>query len=102
MPTIWPKADEMPVLVANAIVSQLTPGPDGVPEECVVSLGYAPPPIVLGSEEERAEALRALGAVSVITHVRVSLNRSRLQEIINVLQRSAAQWDQATTGWAQA
>ncbi len=95
IPVIWPNAQDLPVLVTNTVVSQLSSGPDGRPEECIVTLGHAPPPIILGSAEEQDVALRALGAVSAQAHVRVSLNRARLQELIGVLSQSAAQWDES-------
>ncbi len=95
VPVIWPNAQDLPVLVTNTVVSQLSSGPDGRPEECIVTLGHAPPPLILGPAEEQEVALGALEAVSVHAHVRVSLNRARLQELIEVLSRAAAQWDQS-------
>ncbi len=95
VPVIWPNAQDLPVLVTNTVVSQLSSGPDGRPEECIVTLGHAPPPLILGPAEEQEVALGALEAVSVHAHVRVSLNRARLQELIEVLSHAAAQWDQS-------
>jgi hypothetical protein len=95
---VWPDVQELPVLSANQFLSQLSPGPNGLPEEMLLTIGYAAPPVLLGTPEEQQMTLRALGAVPVRAHVRVAINRVRLQEVIQMLQTTAETWDNATGG----
>jgi hypothetical protein len=95
---IWPEVDEVPVLKANQFLGQISQGPAGQPEDFVVTIGYFPPPVLLGTPEEQRATMRALGAISVKTLSRVSLSRDRLGELIKVLQTIAEQYDNATGG----
>ena len=92
---IWPNVQDLPVLRANQFLGQFGSGPDGMPEEFVLTVGYAAPPVVLGSPQEQAASLAALGAVSVSGLSRVSMSRARLGELIQLLQQGAAAYDQA-------
>jgi hypothetical protein len=97
---IWPDVDEQSVYRANQFLGQLSPGPgpDGAPEEFVLTIGYVSPPVMLGSAEEQAATMNALGAVSVRTLARVSMSRGRLQELIGILQQSASNYDVGSGG----
>ena len=90
---IWPEVEEEPVYRANQFLGQLGPGPNGAPEEFVLTLGYVAPPVLLGSPEEQSASFGALGAISVKTLARVSMSRGRLAELANVLQAALAQYE---------
>lgn len=95
---IWPDVEDHPVLSTNQFVAQLAPGPDGVPEELILVVGHIAPPLVLGSQEQVEALMRALGSISVKSHGRFSMTRSRLQELIQLLAMQAEKWDQALSG----
>lgn len=95
---IWPDVEDLPVLRANQFLGQVAPGPTGAPEEFIFTIGYVSPPVFLGSPEEQAATMKALGAVSVRALARVSMSRVRLAELIQVLQQSADQYDNGSQG----
>jgi hypothetical protein len=98
---IWPDIEEQPVLAANQFVTQLSPGPDGRPEELVLIVGNVTPPLVLGQPDEVHAMLSAVGAVSAKAHGRFSLTRGRLDELVSVLAQAAHNWDQAMSEGGQ-
>lgn len=95
---IWPDAEDQAVLRANQFVYQLSPGPDGKPEELILVLGNVTPPLVLGTPEEVQAMMSALGAVAVRTHGRYSISRGRLDELIGLLIQAAQNWDAQANG----
>jgi hypothetical protein len=90
---IWPDVDDQPVLRANQFLGQMSPDASGAPEEFILTIGYISPPVMLGSPEEQAATMAALGAVSVRTLTRVSMSRSRLGELLQLLQAAVSQYD---------
>lgn len=86
---IWPDVDSQPVLRANQFLAQLGPGPDGNPEECILTIGYAAPPVLLGSPEEQRATVMALGAIESKALARVSMSRARVGQLIDILQQQA-------------
>jgi len=95
---IWPDVEDLPVLRSNQFLGQLGQGPDGSPEEFVLTLGYVAPPVMLGTPQQQEATFAAMGALSVKALSRVSMSRARLGELIEVLQVSADQYDRGQRG----
>jgi len=94
IPMDWSGAEDLPALAVNQVVAQL--GPSGHAGEITLTLGYASPPIML--DDDPAEIRRQLSEIKAL-RVRVvgrfSLTRERMDELIKVLQTTAAKHDLA-------
>ena len=97
---VWTGIDDLPVQMANMSLIQITPsgGAGELPEEFIITTGYAAPPVLLGTEEEQRASAAALGAVAAKALARFSISRSRLQELVDGLSRGIAAWDQKAAG----
>ena len=83
LPATWLGLDELPVLATNlAAVQHLGEN------EFVMSFGHLTPPLLLGTPEQKREQARALAFVAIRPVARLSLNRTRLVELIDALQRN--------------
>ena len=67
--------------------------PDGSPEQILMAVGHAAPPVVLGSAEEQQSAMADLDMVPVKPLARFSLSRSRVAALIRVLDEVAQSFD---------
>ncbi|MER6732569.1 hypothetical protein [Streptomyces puniciscabiei] len=89
----WRNTD-VPSRPANQfIVSMGLPNAAGQADAIHLTLGQADPPVVSGSPEEMVQQLRGLGTLHVETLGRYVLTRARLDELIQVLQHAAIQYD---------
>lgn len=94
VPVDWNEIAAVPVHHINQSLAQIGgPAQDGTPDGIYLALGSAEPPLVFGSEEERQRALEKLVAVKVSVHGRFHISRSQLDDLIQVLQTVAAQYD---------
>lgn len=85
VPTAWdPAVQTMPTFAANTFSMQVTGA--GGPEEIVVSIGYAAPPVFAGTIEEQMRQAASLEAVLIRPVVRLSITPGRLRELLEVLQ----------------
>jgi hypothetical protein len=87
-----------PQHVNQALASVGAPGPDGVPDGIYLSLGAVlPPPFVDGDEEFRAQLIEKLQASGAKVNIAGSfhLTRRMLNDLIAVLQATAAKYDAA-------
>jgi hypothetical protein len=91
VPVAWVGAEEAPTHTVNQFVCQFSG-----PEEFILTLGHLEPPTLLGSPEERLEQARQLSYVPVRVVSRVGLTRSRVEELITVLQEILANFDKST------
>ncbi len=83
--THWDAATQgIPTLAANVFSLQITGS--GEPEEVVMSVGYAAPPIFTGSPEEQQRQAEALEAVVITPVVRLSITPGRLRELLGLVQ----------------
>lgn len=83
--TAWDDAIEtMPTLAANVFSVQVTGA--GAPEEVVMSVGYAAPPVLAGTPEEQQRQAASLESVTIRPVVRLSMTPGRLRELLTVLQ----------------
>ncbi|MCW2756340.1 MAG: hypothetical protein JWO46_86 [Nocardioidaceae bacterium] len=85
IPLIWPNVQDVSVLRANQFLGQIAAGIEGQPEEFLLSIGYAAPPVLLGTPEEQQLSMQAVGAISVKTEVRVSMSRGHLAALTQLL-----------------
>jgi hypothetical protein len=91
---IWPGVDELPVLPVNQVMGQGgMPNNVGTVDEFILTFGYLAPPVLLGSPEDQATTAQALGALAVDPLFRMAMSRSRLDDLIKLLQESADKWD---------
>lgn len=87
LPLIWPNINDVPVLMANVFMLQgSSTATDGQPDDPVLTIGQAPPPVLLGTPEEQEAMMGAIGGVQVHTICRVALTRGRVLELMNHLR----------------
>jgi hypothetical protein len=94
----WSGADGVEGHHINQAMAQLgVPGPDGTPDGIYVALGSVLPPVVLGDDEARREALESLrdSALKVAVQGRFHMSRGLLDALIRLLQTTAEQYDAA-------
>ncbi|MFF6887590.1 hypothetical protein ACFY9F_30895 [Streptomyces sp. NPDC012421] len=91
----WRNGDQ-PARPANQfIVTVGLPTSQGRPDEIYLAFGQVEPPMLTGSPAQMEEQLRTLGSLPVETLGRYVVSRDRLQELIDVLQRTAELYDSA-------
>lgn len=89
----WDAADQLPVVVANQLLVQIDFA-SGVPDTAVLTVGYAAPPIVLGTVDEQKQKLELISDVPVNPLIRISLTRRRLQEWSDLIGQTLAKIDE--------
>lgn len=95
----WADADAAPTQHVNQILGQIgAPTGSGVPDGIYVTFGAVMPPVIPADEAERTRVLNQLAEspVKVQVHSRVHMSREMLDDFIQVLQRTASQYDAAT------
>lgn len=94
----WVGIDDMPAVAANQVASQFTPE-DGF----TVIFGQANPPIIVSDDpEEVRRAFESVPFVPVRPVARLAITPARMREVVEVLTRSLARYDMATTPAAEA
>lgn len=93
----WAAAADIPTLHVNQFAAQVgIPTRDGVPDGLDLLLGSIAPPLLFGKDAAAQQReIESLGSVSVIVHGRFHLSRARLDELIDVLQQAAGNYDTA-------
>jgi hypothetical protein len=89
VPLLWVDLDTTPMLFANQLLVQHHGS------EFIISLGQAAPPALIGTAEERQEALAALEFVPVRTVARVGLTAQRMTEFVRVMQENLRAYERA-------
>jgi hypothetical protein len=90
IPVAWVEADETPILLANQFLSQFQQ------DEFILTLGQVAPPALLGTDEEKLKEARSLSFIPVKVLARFGLTRSRVEELIGVLQQTIANYESQT------
>ena len=94
LPQDWSAIADVPVQHVNQALAQIgLPSGDGAPDGIYISLGSSEPPLILGSEDERKQALEALGTIKITVHGRFHISRGQLDDLIRVLHTIAEQYD---------
>lgn len=92
LPVLWRGLDEEPILYANQFVVQHEQ------DELLVTIGQFQPPILLGDANERVEQAKRLGYVPVYAVARFAFTRTRLGELVDILNQHLQKYDDAHEG----
>lgn len=87
IPVVWVGGDETPILLVNQFLGQFQDS------EFILTFGQFAPPALIGTEEERREQAREISFIPVKVLARLALTRSRLEELMRVLQETLANHD---------
>ena len=91
IPTTWIGAEDLPVLFVNAFVGQIQPQERAF----YLSLGQVLPPALIGTPEEQVEQLEQIAYIPIKPVARLAMTRSRIEELVALLQLNLEQYDQA-------
>jgi hypothetical protein len=98
----WDDAVDVPAEHVNQFLGQVgPPAANGIPDGVYVTLGSVVPPVILANDgEARMRAIEALrtGLTKVRVHGRFHMSRDLLDDVIRVLQITAATYDAAVKG----
>ena len=89
IPTTWIGAEDLPVLFVNTFVGQVQPQERAF----YLSIGQTVPPALIGTPEEQAEQLEQIAYVPIKPIARLALTRSKMEELIAILQVNLEQYD---------
>jgi hypothetical protein len=92
LPLVWVGGDEKAILFANQFLGQF------LQDDFLLTIGQLAPPTLLGSPEERQAEARALDFVPVKVLARFGLTRGRVEDLIEVLQQTLKNYDEAEGG----
>lgn len=84
--------DETPMLYANHFVIQ------NQQNEFILTAGQIAPPMLMGTDEEKAEQLEQVDYVPVKVVARIVVTETRLKELIDVLQTNLKGYQERTRG----
>ena len=90
IPTTWIGAEDLPVLFVNTFVGQIQPQEGAF----YLTLGQVLPPALIGTPQEQAEQLEQIAYVPIKPVARLALTRSRVEELVAILQTNLDQYDQ--------
>jgi hypothetical protein len=90
IPTTWIGAEDLPVLFVNTFVGQIQPQEGAF----YLTLGQTVPPALIGTPQEQTEQLEQIAYVPVKPVARLALTRSRMEELVAILQVNLEQYDQ--------
>lgn len=93
----WPPEQPKPQVANQFAISLGVPTGDG-PDAVYLMIGHVDPPFVVGPPDDVAGQVASLGAVTVDVLGRYVFTRSRLDELIRLLQNAADAYDQAAGG----
>jgi hypothetical protein len=93
LPVSWVGIDELPVLFANQFIVQAA-GRD----EFIVTVGQLVGPALVGSPEQQVEQAGEIAFVPVKPVARLNLTRTRMMELIAVLNIQVERHDAAMQG----
>ncbi len=83
----WVGVEDTPIVFANQFVIQHEP------EEFILTVGQLAPPMLLGTNEQKAEQAKQLDYVPIKALARIGMSRKRMQELVAVLQGNLEQHD---------
>jgi hypothetical protein len=94
VPIVWAGPEDVPILFANAFVSQF----DQTLDSFILTFGQMTPPALIGATpEELREQAEQITFIPVKPIVRLSLTPTRLREVIASLQANLDQLERAST-----
>ncbi len=95
IPLVWVGVDEVPAFAVNQALIQ-----HSAQDEFTLTFGLLTPPVLLGSDEQKAEQAKSLNYVAIKAVSRVAFNRQRAEELIRILSDNLATHDQKFKGAA--
>lgn len=94
LPVVWLGVEDVPIMVANAFVSQFDPQ---TLDALTLTIGQVTfPAIRADTPEERAEQIQQVAYVPIKPIVRLGLTEARARELIATLAANLDQLEQAT------
>jgi hypothetical protein len=92
LPLVWVGGDEVPILFANQFLGQYHQ------DDFLLTVGQLAPPALLGTPEERREEALTMSFVPVKVLARFGMTRSRVEDLIGVLQQTLKNFEEAEGG----
>jgi hypothetical protein len=90
VPVVWAGVEDVPIVYANNIIVQFdTSSPGGF----IITVGQMTPPALIGTPEEVREQAEQVSFVPVRAVARLALTRTKMQELIAVLQGNVEKYD---------
>ena len=95
----WSSAETAQAQHVNQLLAQVgSPGSDGIPDGIYLTLGSVPPPAILdGDDDARDRLIEKLASAGAKVNVagQFHISRRMLDDVIRVLQETAAKHDAA-------
>jgi hypothetical protein len=88
LPIVWIDVEEQPLPFANQFASQFQGN------EMFLTFGRITPPIIIGPDDVRRQQIEALQFVQVIPVARVAMTVDRMRQLVDVLQRNIAMYEE--------
>lgn len=90
----WPAALPSPLSV-NQFALNLINDSQGSPDELVLTLGHAAPPIILGTDDANAEQLLTDRSLTITPVGRFSLTLARAKDLLGIMEKAVQAWHDA-------
>jgi hypothetical protein len=87
VPIVLAGFEDLPVLMANHFIIQHEV------DQFILAVGQLVPPPLIGTEEEQREQALQLTSVSVKIVARLAMTRTRVEELIGILQGNLQRYD---------
>lgn len=81
----WGDVDSLPVLAASHFIVQAAVHDAPDVNDFILTLGYLPPPLFLGTPEQQVEAAAAMSQVTVRPLARFSIPKAKAAELAQIL-----------------
>lgn len=94
----WSEVEQTPAHHVNQVLAQVgPPSSKGIPDGIYVALGSLSPPVIPPDDDRREARVAELAdsVLKIAVHARVQLSREALQDLIQVLQTTADQYDES-------
>ena len=90
LPIIWAGSEDVDIALVNQFLGQV-----GLQGGVILTFGQLTPPAVLGTPEQQREQMRDIPFVRVKPITRFGLTKMGLDQLINVLQETRSNYEQA-------
>lgn len=90
LPLVWTGNEDIAIVFTNQFLGQV-----GQQDEVVLTFGQLTMPAFLGPPEQQEEQVRDLPFVSIKPVVRLGLTKAGLDQLVEVLQETQKNYDQA-------
>lgn len=87
VPLLWVGLDDLPLLSSNQVLTQVDQ------DHVFLSFGTATPPVLMGDQEQVRDQAKKISYVPVRGITRLAVSRRHLDELIDVLKKTAEKFD---------